>query len=126
MLIRNFSFFFSFYFIPPLSSFHKTTWASPCCNRNGVYKNTSFTDGTFALYSRGNPTVQGNSVIALAGLAAKISQLPVKDERQASTQYSSRKDWLLRVADTLMVVLDGNFKPKGEPMQWCQQVSKPH
>eukprot|EP00112_Aurelia_sp_Birch-Aquarium-sp1_P004052 Seg1459.7 transcript_id=Seg1459.7/GoldUCD/mRNA.D3Y31 product=Focadhesin protein_id=Seg1459.7/GoldUCD/D3Y31 len=74
--------------------------------------------------SKGNPTVQGNSVIASAGLAAKISQLPVKDERQASsTQYSSRKDWLLRVADTVMVVLDGNFKPKGEPMQWCQQFS---
>eukprot|EP00112_Aurelia_sp_Birch-Aquarium-sp1_P008564 Seg1947.2 transcript_id=Seg1947.2/GoldUCD/mRNA.D3Y31 product=Focadhesin protein_id=Seg1947.2/GoldUCD/D3Y31 len=74
--------------------------------------------------SKGNPTVQGNSVIALAGLAAKISQLPVKDERQSSSaQYSSRKDWLLRVADTVMVVLDGNFKPKGEPMQWCQQFS---
>ena len=73
--------------------------------------------------------MQGNSVMALAGLASVVSQFKgnVKkdsDDQEVFQQYLSTKEWLLKVADTLMAVLDGNFKPKSEPFKWCQQVSK--
>ena len=72
--------------------------------------------------------MQGNSILALAGLACKVALtncIERKDTSKASsvsTQFRSKKDWLVRVADTIMVVFDGNLKPKPEPMQWCQQV----
>ena len=37
-------------------------------------------------------------------------------------QYVSTRHWLLTVADTVMVVFDGNYKSKHKPFQWCQQV----
>lgn len=70
--------------------------------------------------------MQGNSIFGLAGLAVIISsENEPLVEKQLSMRYCSNKDWLVKVADTVMVVLDGNFKPKGRPMQWCQQVSLP-
>ena len=72
---------------------------------------------------RGNPTIQGNSILALSGLAVTIvtNDGPM-DEKHSFMRYIDTKDWLVKVADTVMVVLDGNFKPKGQPFQWCQQV----
>ena len=70
--------------------------------------------------------MQGNSVLALAALAMKVSASSDKkggDElRNRSAQYLDKNSWLAKVADTIMVVLDGNFKPKTTPLQWCQQV----
>eukprot|EP00794_Sanderia_malayensis_P009907 gene9907-10920_t len=80
--------------------------------------------------SRGIPPMQGNSILALAALASKISSMESVDNSSFSTQnpsdsmqYLNNKEWLVRVSDTVMVVLNGNFKPKSEPMQWCQQIS---
>ena len=76
---------------------------------------------------RGNPTVQGNSVLALAGLANAIaverSQLRQDGKEDTPEQYISMHSWLLKVADTIMTVFDGNFKAKSKPFQWCQKVS---
>jgi hypothetical protein len=76
--------------------------------------------------------VQGNSVLALAGLAfavsSYISQQSVEDksnQSDGSVQEEERhrtREWLCVVADTLMVVLDGNYKAKTSPLVWCQQV----
>lgn len=75
-------------------------------------------------WSRESPTMQGNSVLGLAGLANAISTKnePPAGGCDASMQFSSKKNWLGKVADTIMTVLDGNFKPTGRPFRWCQRV----
>ena len=76
--------------------------------------------------SRGSPKVQGNSVLALVGLANAVADHEQNESKQdkqmAPAQYVSVRGWLLKVADTVMVILDGNLKPKSKPFQWCQQV----
>ena len=66
---------------------------------------------------RGNPSVQGNSVFALAGLAHAVSLYAQKQNNSGRNT-----EWLTMVTDTIMVVLDGNYKPKGPTLTWCQQV----
>jgi len=74
--------------------------------------------------SRGNPSVQGNSVLALAGLARAVSIFVQQQSSSGTTEsYQRNTEWLNVVADTLMVVLDGNYKAKGPTLVWCQQVS---
>ncbi|XP_022783954.1 focadhesin-like isoform X5 [Stylophora pistillata] len=76
--------------------------------------------------SRGNPSVQGNSVLALAGLARAVSiYVGQQTSSETTEQYQRNNDWLSVVTDTVMVVLDGNYKPKGPTLVWCQQVSSP-
>ncbi|XP_044183101.1 focadhesin-like isoform X2 [Acropora millepora] len=76
--------------------------------------------------SRGNPSVQGNSVLALAGLAEAVFLFVQQQASSGATeQYQRNTEWLSLVADTIMVVLDGNHKPKGPTLVWCQQVSSP-
>ncbi|XP_068741397.1 focadhesin-like [Montipora capricornis] len=76
--------------------------------------------------SRGNPSVQGNSVLALAGLARAVVQFIQQQSSSGETeQYQRNTEWLSLVADTILVVLDGNYKPKGPTLVWCQQVSSP-
>ena len=67
--------------------------------------------------------MQGNSILALSGLAlCMVNVNRLVDDKNKPLQYVATKDWLVKVADTVMVVFDGNFKPKGNPFQWCQQV----
>ena len=76
--------------------------------------------------AQSTPKVQGNSIFALVALSNAVASL--EDEENVSTeknyQYVSMRHWLLKVADTLIVVFDGNAKISGKPFQWCQQVNK--
>ncbi|XP_031566041.1 focadhesin-like [Actinia tenebrosa] len=86
--------------------------------------------------SRGNPSVQGNSVLALAGLAFAVCSHTSQDSAETTGSNQSdgdgvqgddrqrMRDWLCVIADTLMAVLDGNYKAKTS-LVWCQQVSSP-
>lgn len=67
--------------------------------------------------------MQGNSVLALVGLARAVSMI-VRQQTSSETteQYQWNNEWLSVVADTVMVVLDGNYEPKGPTLVWCQQV----
>lgn len=77
-----------------------------------------------SLHFRGNPSVQGNSVLALAGLARAVSIFVQQQSSSGTTEpYQRNTEWLNMVADTLMVVLDGNYKAKGPTLVWCQQVN---
>lgn len=68
--------------------------------------------------------MQGNSVLALAGLTRAVSIFVQQQTSSGTTeQYQRNTEWLNMVADTLMVVLDGNYKPKGPTLVWCQQVN---
>lgn len=74
--------------------------------------------------SKGSPKVQGNSIFGLAALAnAVLSHEQGKIKTEESHQYVSMRSWLLKVADTIAVVFDGNLKTKNKPFQWCQQVT---
>lgn len=77
--------------------------------------------------SKGSPKTQGNSILALVGLANAISSFEEneskEDRMRTPDQFISVRSWLLKVADTVMVVFDGNYKPASKPFQWCQQVS---
>ena len=67
--------------------------------------------------------MQGNSVLALAGLAQAVFLFVQQQSSSGATeQYQRNTEWLSLVADTIMVVLDGNHKPKGPTLVWCQQV----
>ena len=72
--------------------------------------------------SKGSPKVQGNSIFALVGLASAVETYKEGEEKMVAEQYISTRHWLLKVADTVMVVFDGNYKSKHKPFQWCQQV----
>ena len=94
----------------------------------------------FFLSSRGNPSVQANSVLGLAGLASTMATYmaqqtdsesrretdsegsPGSDSASQEQQYQGSREWLVIVADTMIVILDGNYKAKGPTLQWCQQV----
>lgn len=68
--------------------------------------------------------MQGNSVLALAGLAQAVFLFVQQQTSSGATeQYQRNTEWLSLVADTIMVVLDGNHKPKGPTLIWCQQVN---
>ncbi|XP_065649602.1 focadhesin isoform X7 [Hydra vulgaris] len=75
--------------------------------------------------SKQSPQLQGNSVLGLLGLAHAVSNYEENNDKcEANADpYLSMRTWLLKVADTIMVVFDGNFKAKSIPFQWCQQIS---
>ncbi|XP_047129066.1 focadhesin isoform X1 [Hydra vulgaris] len=75
--------------------------------------------------SKQSPHLQGNSVLGLVGLAHAVSNYEENNDKCEGNAdpYLSMRTWLLKVADTIMVVFDGNFKAKSIPFQWCQQIS---
>ena len=75
--------------------------------------------------------MQGNSLFALAGLANAVFQYHstiehdqevTKPEAGGDVKHQHLTEWIATVVDTLLVVLDGNVKVFGTPMDWCQQV----
>ncbi|XP_041369730.1 focadhesin-like [Gigantopelta aegis] len=79
--------------------------------------------------SRGNPTMQGNSVLALAGLAVSVSRFASSLDKKSlqdegvATQHIGHSHWLTVVMDTIMHVMDVTFKPKEKLLGLCQQRS---
>ncbi|XP_067665779.1 focadhesin-like [Haliotis asinina] len=77
--------------------------------------------------SRGNPTAQGNSVLALAGLAVAASRHATgldEDSLKAAEetcQHLSHSHWLTVAMDTIMCLMEVSFKPKGKILGLCQQ-----
>ena len=80
---------------------------------------------------RGSHVMQGNSLLALAGLVCSVFNYQtsiVQNEEEArllkSTGeiYITAEEWIARVTDAMLVILDGNIKTLGAPMAWCQQV----
>ena len=80
--------------------------------------------------------MQGNSILALAGLANAIFGYQTSIEPDANSmkltksdvresEYTPTREWIASVTDTLLVILDGNLKTIGSPMNWCQQVCIP-
>ncbi|KAK3097709.1 hypothetical protein FSP39_012361 [Pinctada imbricata] len=79
--------------------------------------------------SRGSPTMQGNAILSLAGLAWVVHKHVCgldKESRVAadnSTEYKSHSHWLTVVIDTMMSLMDITYAPKGQLLGLCQQRS---
>ncbi|XP_071110148.1 focadhesin-like [Haliotis cracherodii] len=77
--------------------------------------------------SRGNPTRQGNSVLALAGLAVSASRHATGLDEESlkaaedTCQHLSHSHWLTVAMDTIMCLMEVSFKPKGKILGLCQQ-----
>ncbi|XP_046545325.1 focadhesin-like [Haliotis rubra] len=77
--------------------------------------------------SRGNPTGQGNSVLALAGLAVAASRHATGLDEESlkaaedTCQHLSHSHWLTVAMDTIMCLMEVSFKPKGKILGLCQQ-----
>ena len=78
---------------------------------------------------RGEPSAQGNSLLALAGLALasthhalSLGQTAEENQQKASEHIGQNK-WLMLVVETLFSVVNGRYKPKGRVFNWCHQVS---
>ena len=75
-----------------------------------------------------NPSIQSNAVLALAGLlnivhryATSLEPAELKTS-SLSTEYKSHSHWMMVVIESLMSLVDLQFKPKGELLGLCQQV----
>lgn len=76
--------------------------------------------------------MQSNSLLALAGLANSVfirtSANAVTKPEPLAANYKresriSTEEWIGRVADTLLITLDGKLKTVGVPLSWGQHVS---
>ncbi len=77
---------------------------------------------------RGDPSAQGNSLLALAGLALvsthhalSLGQTSNENQQKAS-EHIGHNRWLMVVIETLFSIIDGRYKAKGKVFNWCHQV----
>ncbi|XP_077988625.1 focadhesin-like [Glandiceps talaboti] len=83
--------------------------------------------------SKGNPSVQSNSILAFASLAVYITkytsslgQTEVDNAIKLAPEHIGQGQWLNKVTDTLLCILDDKFKPKGRIFNMCQQRASGH
>uniref|UniRef100_A0A8C9TBF0 Focadhesin n=1 Tax=Scleropages formosus TaxID=113540 RepID=A0A8C9TBF0_SCLFO len=77
---------------------------------------------------RDSPVVQGNSILALSGLAVALakyeSSLPgMHSGFQVGPEFLSNKLWMTMVMDTLLSVVSSGYQPKGRVFPWFQHRS---
>ncbi|XP_046860835.1 focadhesin-like isoform X2 [Xenia sp. Carnegie-2017] len=78
------------------------------------------------LGSIGSHVMQGNSLLALAGLVDSVASFKNKQtvqENQLSfnDSYACMETWLTSIADRMLVTLDANVQTNGPPMLWGHQ-----
>ena len=79
-------------------------------------------------FFRGSPSVQANSLLALAALAVHSSRHSDSLDQDAlkalreTPEHLSQAHWLNIVTDTFMAILDVTFEPQGKILAVCQQV----
>uniref|UniRef100_A0A8C1DHG3 Focadhesin n=1 Tax=Cyprinus carpio carpio TaxID=630221 RepID=A0A8C1DHG3_CYPCA len=75
-------------------------------------------------YDRDSPVVQGNSILALSGLAVVLtryeSNLPTQSESglEVGPDFLPTVHWLTMVIDTLLSIVSSNSNPKGQVFPW--------
>ncbi|KAJ8397874.1 hypothetical protein AAFF_G00435630 [Aldrovandia affinis] len=79
--------------------------------------------------AKDSPVVQGNSILALSGLAAVLakyeSSLPadVEGTPEVGPEILHTKPWLSMVLDTLLSVVSSSYRPQGQVFPWFQHRS---
>ena len=75
--------------------------------------------------------MQGNSLLALAGLVSAVFNYlsltvsniqETQGTKNTSESHITMEEWIARITDTKLTILDGNLETFGAPMAWCQQV----
>ena len=75
-----------------------------------------------------NPSIQSNAILALAGLLNIVHRYTTSLEpaelktTELGTEHKSHSHWLMVVIESLMSLVDFQYKPKGELLGLCQQV----
>ncbi|XP_069782843.1 focadhesin isoform X2 [Narcine bancroftii] len=79
--------------------------------------------------SKDSPVVQGNSILALTGLAVTVakyeSSLPseANDTLEIGAEILPTKHWISMVVETLLSIVDSQYRPKGRIFPWFQHKS---
>ncbi|XP_061664812.1 focadhesin isoform X2 [Syngnathoides biaculeatus] len=73
--------------------------------------------------TKDSPVIQGNSVLALSGLAAVLAKyernLPPDDAGfRAGPEFVPTSSWLAMVLDTLLSIISSSYKAKGQVFPW--------
>ena len=78
--------------------------------------------------TRGNPSIQSNAILSLACLLNTVHKYATSLEpgdlksAESSTEYKSHSHWSIIVIESLMSLVDFQYKPKGDLLGLCQQV----
>uniref|UniRef100_UPI00398F1918 focadhesin n=1 Tax=Pristiophorus japonicus TaxID=55135 RepID=UPI00398F1918 len=79
--------------------------------------------------SKDSPVVQGNSILALTGLAVSVakyeSSLPLEanDAPEIGPEILPTKHWISMVVETLLSIVNSRYRPKGRIFPWFQHKS---
>ncbi|XP_059498906.1 focadhesin isoform X2 [Stegostoma tigrinum] len=79
--------------------------------------------------SKDSPVVQGNSILALSGLAVTVtkyeSSLPsdAHDAPEIGADILPTEHWISMVVETLLSIVDSHYRPKGRIFPWFQHKS---
>ncbi|XP_067839406.1 focadhesin [Heptranchias perlo] len=79
--------------------------------------------------SKDSPVVQGNSILALTGLAVSVakyeSSLPSEpnDAPEIGAEILPTQHWISMVVETLLSIVDSRYRPKGRIFPWFQHKS---
>ncbi|XP_072039048.1 focadhesin-like [Amphiura filiformis] len=77
--------------------------------------------------AKGEPSAQGNSLLALVGLALVSTHHALSlgqtadDNQQKASEHIGHNRWLMIVIETLFSIVDGRYKAKGKVFNWCHQ-----
>ncbi len=96
-----------------------------------VFERKSLYLSKFFFFGRGSHIMQGNSLLALAGLVSAVFNYlsltvsniqETQGTKNTSESHITMEEWIARITDTKLTILDGNLETFGAPMAWCQQV----
>ncbi|XP_078070402.1 focadhesin isoform X2 [Mustelus asterias] len=79
--------------------------------------------------SKDSPVVQGNSILALTGLAVTVAKyensLPseTNDAPEIGADILPTEHWISMVVQTLLSIVDSHYRPKGRIFPWFQHKS---
>ena len=76
--------------------------------------------------SKGSPTMQGNSLLALSGLLCALKVVAARTQEAGddadveSSGYLSNSHWIGMATDTIITAADSKYRSKGRLFSWCQ------
>ncbi|KAI1888309.1 hypothetical protein AGOR_G00183690, partial [Albula goreensis] len=73
--------------------------------------------------AKDSPVVQGNSILALSGLAAVLAKYESSLPADVEGAPENSKNWLSMVLDTLLSVVSISYRPTGQVFPWLQHRS---
>ncbi|KAM6170527.1 focadhesin isoform 2-T2 [Rhynchocyon petersi] len=82
------------------------------------------TDEITKAAAKESPVVKGNALLALSSLAVVVSkhEASLSSDSDGALEiqpnFLSTKDWISMVLDTLLVIVDNHYQPKGRLLSW--------